>query len=155
MKNIDIAEHLYKKIEDSDEFLVYKNRWKNYFLILPVLFFIFSLFLVFFKFQGFINQNVSLNPLFMINIASFFVFMHSYYGNSHDSSILNFYSKQKDNLNTIEKFVLETYLEQLLKNSSIFQHKKSHFLYHIENILNNLSEKSREEIDFSSNLDNF
>ena len=155
MKNIDIAEHLYKKIEDSDEFLVYKHRWKNYFLILPVLGLVFSLCLVFLKLEGFIDQNLSLNPLFMVNIASFFVFMHSYYGNSHDSSIINFYSKQKNNLNTIEKFVLETYLEQLLKNSSIFQNKKSHFLFHIENILNNLSEKAREEIDASVNLDNF
>lgn len=155
MNNIDIAKHLYNKIENSQEFVDYKNRWKNSFITLPVLFFLFTLFCVFFQMQGFISHSISLQPLFLINIILFFVFLHSYYKNSHDICILNFYSQQKQNLNTIEKFVLESYFENLLTNNSFFKNKKSHFLYHIENILNNLSEQAREEIDASVNLDNF
>lgn len=155
MNNTNVGENLFSKIEKSSDFELYTKRWKNYFLFIPILFFLFTLLISYFKYNNLIHTDISLNPLYLINIFLFLVFIHTYYKNSYDKAIIAYYQNNKNILNKVEVFVLEEYIKILLVNTSLFQQKKTHFLFHVTYILEVLNEKEKEEIYIVSNLDNF
>lgn len=155
MKNADIAIKIYNQIENSEEFLEYKKRWIKMSFILPLLIFISTLFCLFVKMQGFIPESINLNYLYITNMIAFTFFMRSFYKNSHDILILNFFSNQKLKLNNTESIIILLYLNSLLEKNSLFKNKKQHFLLTTEKILSTLKESELEELKTYYNLKNF
>lgn len=155
MTNQYISEYLYNKIVSSESFLDYKNRWKNKRVFYCILLFLFSLCLIYAKSVRYIESNVSLNPLFILNVLAFLILFSHYYKTSHDNVILKFYSLNKNNLNHVELHIIETYIKHLLKNNSIFENKKEHFLKHTQEIISFLNTQDKEEIANLANLENF